>query len=182
MLQYLKNIIQLILSPTKGWEDISASLSSPDKLARDAYFPMLLVVALTEFIRIFYNDSVGFVTALELAIALFGSYFVSFYIARLIFEYYLKQLVIGDINTTKISIFTLYGLGMMLMIEAIENIIPTDLTLIKFLPLFVALILYKGSAYMSVKADYEIRFLCVTIATLIVVPMGIFWILKLLIE
>lgn len=182
MLQFLKNLIQLILSPTKGWEDVSASLSSPDKLVHDAFFPLLGFASLSEFVKLFYHGHGGFVTVLELAIALFGSYLVSFYVGRLLLEHYLKPLVSGEINTTKIGTFTLYALGLMILIEIIENVLPTDLTLVRFLPLFVALILYKGTAYMSVKQDHELRFLCIAVASLIVVPIGIFFILKLLIE
>lgn len=182
MLLYLKNLIQLILSPSKGWEDVSASLSSPDKLVRDAFFPLLGFASLTEFVRLFNNNNGGAVSVIELAIALFGCYLVSFYIGRLFLEHYLKPLVSGEINTTKISTFTLYALGLMILIEIIENILPTDLTLVKFLPLFVALILYKGTSYMAVKPDHELRFLCIAVASLIVVPIGLFCILKLLIE
>lgn len=181
MLQYLQNILQLILSPAKGWEDVSASLASPDKLAHDAYYPLLGFASMTEFIRLFYHNSGGIVTVIELAIALLGSYFVAYYVGRLIIEHYLKPLTSGEINPTTTGVFSLYGLGMMLMIEIIENILPTDLTLVKFLPLFVALILYKGTSYMSIKPDHELRFLCIAVIALIVAPIGIFSILKLLI-
>ena len=46
MKQYLKNILQLILSPTKGWEDISAAVENPDTVAAKGYYPLLAVEAL----------------------------------------------------------------------------------------------------------------------------------------
>lgn len=181
MLQYLKNLFQLILSPAKGWEDVSASVSSPESLVKDGFYPLLGIASLTEFVRLFYYGNGGFVTVLELAIALAGSYFISYYISRMLLEHYLKSHVGGDINPTKINIFSLYALGMLLIIEIIENVLPTDLTLVKFLPLFVALILYKGAAYMSVKQNHELRFLLISALSLIAVPICIFSLLQLLI-
>lgn len=181
MLQYLKNLLQLVLSPFRGWEDVSASLASPDSLLRDGYYPLLGVAALSEFVRLFYHGHGGFLTVLELAIALFGSFFVAFFLAKVILTHYLTPFIEGDPNPTKIATFSIYGLGLLLFIEIIENILPTHLTLVKFLPLFVALILYNGSAYLSVKEGTELRFLAVVVLGVVVVPLAIFYLLELVI-
>lgn len=182
MLRYLKNLFQLVLAPTKGWEDVSASLESQERLMRDAFFPLLGVAAASEFIRLFYHNSGGFLTVFELAIALFGSFFVSFFVGRIILSNYLVNLVDGELNQTKLSTFIIYGLGLLLLIEIIENILPTELTLVKFLPLFVALILYRATAYLSVKSGSELRFLCVAALAVIVLPIVIFSLLELIIS
>lgn len=182
MLEFLKNLIQLILAPTKGWEDVSAAMTSPERLMRDAFFPLLGTAALSEFVRLFYHNNGGFLTVFELAIALFGSYFVSFFICRIILSKYLSNIVEGEVNPIKLSTFIVYGLGLLLIIEIIENVLPTELTLVKFLPLFVALILYRATAYMAVKAGSELKFLLVTALAVIVVPTAIFSLLELIIS
>lgn len=181
MVQYLKNLIQLVLSPQKGWEDVSASLADPDRLFRDAFMPLLVVAALSEFVRLFYYNNGGFLTVFELAIALFGSFFVSFFIARIIMMRYVGHFIDGEINPVKITTFILYGLGLLLFIEILENVLPTDLTLVKFLPLFVALILYKSTVYLSVKGGGELRFLCIASLAVIVLPIAVFSLLSLII-
>ncbi len=181
MVRYLQNILQLMLSPVRGWEDVSASMDDPEKLMRDAYYPLLAFAALTEFVRLFYHNSGGVLTVIELAVALFGSFFVSFFIARTILMQYVSVFIDGEVNSHKISTFIIYGLGLLLIIEIIENILPTDLTLVKFLPLFVALILYRAAAYLSVKQGAELRFLCLAALSVIVVPIAIFYFLELII-
>ena len=148
-MQYLKNLFQLILSPAKGWEDVSASVSSSESLVKDGFYPLLGIASLTEFVRLFYYGNGGFVTVLELAIALAGSYFISYYISRMLLEHYLKSHVGGDINPTKINIFSLYALGMLLIIEIIENVMPTDLN--PLLPGFVCDGLHTGLAVFARK-------------------------------
>lgn len=181
MVQYLKNLLQLVLLPFRGWEDVSATLSDPERLLRDGYYPLLGIAAITEFVRLFYHGHGGFLTVLELAIALFGSFFVAFFIARIILNHYLEPFIDGEINQTKVATFIIYGLGLLLFIEILENLLPTDLTLVKFLPLFVALILYNGSTYLSVKQGSELRFLAIVTLGVIVVPLAIFYLLELII-
>lgn len=181
MLRYLKNIFQLMLSPTKGWEDISADMTDVDELSRRGYYILIAIASLSELVRPFYERNLSWVVAVESAVALAGSYFVAVFIGRQILETYLKPLVDGDINTTRINIFAIYTLGLLLIIEIIDNLLPTELTLVKFLPLFVALIIYKATLYMAVKPDHELRFLCISVAALIVVPIGLFAILQMII-
>lgn len=173
MKQYLQNIIQLILSPTKGWEDISAAVEDPDTVAAKGYYPLLGIAALTEFFRLFYDRNLGFVSAVMLAVALFGTFFISYYVCRLVLESLLKNIVTGEPNASRVSLFILYTLSLSLIIEMIENCVPTSLTPIKFLPLFVALIIYRASAYMAVKPDYELKFLIIGVGMLIVMPIMI---------
>ncbi len=181
MLLFLKNIVQLVLSPSKGWEDISASLEQPDILLKRGYYPLLILASLSEFIRLIYHEEIGVITLFEHAIALFGSYFISYFIGRLILEHYLKPMIDGEVNHTKTGIFTIYGLGLLVLIEIIANFIPTDLTIIRFLPVFVALILYRSNRYLTIKQECELRFLCLLITSIIVVPLSFFCILKLII-
>lgn len=181
MAQYLKNLLQLVLLPFRGWEDVSASMSDPELLLRKGYYPLLGFAALTEFVRMFYHGHGGFLTVLELAIALFGSFFVAFFLAKVILNHYLTPYIDGEVNQTKVATFIIYGLGLLLMIEIIDNLLPTSLTLIKFLPLFVALILYNGSGYLSVKQGCELRFLLVVTLGVIAVPLAIFYLLELII-
>lgn len=181
MVHYLKNLIQLVLSSSKGWEDVSASLDSPDRLMREGFMPLLTVASLSEFIRLFYSYNGSFMTVFELAIALFGSFFVAFFLARIILSYYVADFIDGDVNQTKLNTFIIYGFGLLLIIEILENILPTSLTLVKFLPLFVALILYRANVYLSVKSGMELRFLIIAALVVIVLPIAIFSVLELII-
>lgn len=181
MIRYLKIIAQLVLSPAKGWEDVSASMTDPETLLRKLYFPLLFVASLTEFVRLFYHNSGGFLTVLELAIAMFGSFFISFFIARIILSNYSAPFVTGEANNVRIATFVVYGQALLLMIEIIDNLLPTKLTLVKFLPLFVALILYRGNTYMGVNPNAEFRFFCIAVVAVIVVPIALFSLLELII-
>lgn len=181
MLTFLKNLLQLTLSPSKGWEDVSASLDNPQDLLNRAFLPLLGVASLSEFVRLFYPFNSGVLIAFELAIASFASFCVSFFIVGALLPHYMEPLVDGELNKVKLEVFSIYSLSLLVVIQLVENILPTDLTLVRFLPLFVALIIYRATGYLSVRRDCELRFLLVAAMALIVMPLSIFFLLSLII-
>ena len=179
---YLRNLAQLVLSSGKGWEDISASGGFSGSGPATPYCRLVAVAALTELVRPLYNGGAGVVMAVEKATAFFGTYYIAFFIARALLGRYAAAFAGTDVGTVRLSTFTVYGLGLMAVIGMIENLLPADLTLLRFLPLFVALVLYRGTAYMSVTEGNEFRFLCLAVIAVIVVPLVLFSVLSLIIQ
>ena len=176
---YLKNLVQLVLSPGKGWEDVSASHADDRGELLASFYRLLAVCSLSEFVQVLYGKT-DILTAVGLTLAMFGSYFISYFAARAVIDHYMERF--GEASPARISGFVIYWLGLLVIIELIENLLPTDLTLVKFLPLFVGLILYRGSVYMSVRQGSEFGFLCLSAVAVIVVPIVLYSILSLIIS
>ena len=51
MKDYLKCLLQLILSPRNGWEDIEKGDVSPSRLAVDGFLPLIAITAVSVFVR-----------------------------------------------------------------------------------------------------------------------------------
>ena len=54
MLEYLKYLVQLLLSPARGWEDISAKSPDPEEMTRKGLYPLIGIAAVSEFCAFFY--------------------------------------------------------------------------------------------------------------------------------
>ncbi|MDE6130484.1 MAG: hypothetical protein K2F74_02725, partial [Muribaculaceae bacterium] len=134
MLQFLKHILQLILSPAKGWEDVSQASVAPAELCARGFYPLLGIAALSNFLRIFYGNGISLVTAIERAVVDFGAYFSAYFLGALVLEQLLPSIVSGEPNRKKIETCSLYAVSMIAIIRIIENCIPTELTLIRLLP------------------------------------------------
>ncbi len=50
MKDYLKCLLQLILSPRNGWEDIEKGDVSPSRLAVDGFLPLIAITAVSVFV------------------------------------------------------------------------------------------------------------------------------------
>ena len=181
MLHFLKNLFQLILSPAKGWEDVSADGRKPSVICRDGLYPLLGIYALSGFVQMFYNHDLTLVKALEGVIIDFGTYFVSYFLGVLILGQLIGNIVSGEPNTRKIETVSAYAIGLLAMTGILEHCVPAGLTLLKLLPVFVALIIYKADRYLAVKPGDDIRYLAISVVALVIVPLFIHYILALII-
>ena len=177
MLLYLKYLIQIILSPSNGWEDVRTSNPSEGWMLRRGFLPLLIVSALSEFLGLCYNKGYTFDILLIKALIDFGSYYLALFIGRVIMEMYVSRLVVCDDRAEikkRGEIFLLLGLGEMLVMQIIFNIFQADITLLRFLPIYNVLIIYKAADFMRVSADKLMLFTLVASVAVVVVPLVIY--------
>lgn len=169
---FIKNMIQLILSPQRGWEDISESAVAPEVLCRRGFYPWLAVVGLSEFLRLFYDFSLSVLTLAEHAVAMAGALFASLYLGRLFLEAIFPRYISDKANPIKIYIFTIYLTGLIGLYHIISCAMPARLTLLHFLPLLSLLVIFRSARYMDVPEGNTVTFLCLSAVAVIVVPVG----------
>lgn len=177
---YFKYLFQLILSPSRGWEDISHDGVDPDELVRRGYYPLTGIMALTEFLRLLYDPGATVAGVLQRAIALFCAYFAALFLCRLMLDALLPKVTDGAPSERRTATLDVMCLGQMALIAIIGNCIPTGLTLIHFLPVYALLIFYKASRYMAVRRDSEMNYLVIGLLCVVVVPLGLYWLLSLI--
>ncbi len=183
MLSYLKYLFQLLLSPSNGWEDVRDSAPEPGVLLRRGFYPLLAVVAVAEFVGLLYNKGFTAEVLLIRAIIDLGAYFVSLYLARILLEMYIPPMMARlapEELRGRVLTLILLALGEMLIFRLICNLLQADVTIIKFLPLYVVLILYKGRDYVGVPADSTMNFTCLTSLAIVLIPLILHYLLSLI--
>jgi len=108
---FLKEIINIILNPTKAWETIDSE-NRPIKLVRDSLlFPLIILVSLSAIIGslIFINAKLSPVYSLFVGIKCFGLLYFTIYTIALIFREITYPLDLGrDFNTSfRILVYSL---------------------------------------------------------------------------
>lgn len=181
MLTFLKYLIQLILSPSSGWEDIEKDNPSADTLARKGLYPLLGVTALTELFAFIYQRHTSIVEVLVRMLADFGAYFVGIFIARLIFELYLGRICDDEPDRRRVAVLTVCGIGLMVLVQLLCNCLPWNLVLLKFLPVYVILVMYKSMAYAGVRKSEALRYVGLSAVAIVIVPLAIYYLLYLLV-
>ena len=182
MLDCLKYLIQLILAPGSGWEDLEKRNPDPEEMLRRGLYPLLGIAAITEFLAFFYQRHITLAEVLVRALADFGAYFISIFIAKLIFELYLGRLTSVQPDNRRVMLMTVCGMGLMVLIQILSNCLPWNLVLLKFLPVYVVLVLYKAVPYIGVNKDSELRFIGLSAAAIVAVPLAIYYLLYLIIQ
>lgn len=174
--QFFKYLIQLILSPSEGWADISDEKPNPGKLLHKGFLPLLAICFISVFVPYFTGLNPNLVELIIDAFSQAGIYFISIFIARLILVLYLPRL---DSQVSGDNIYTLVvcAAGLMVTVQIVTNLLPWNILFFKFMPLYVMLVLYKSTAYMQVPENNHINYLILTSAACVITPLLLYYLL-----
>ncbi len=182
MLNLLKYLTLLIISPAKGWEDIALARLDSNKLFGRGFLPMIFLCGLSAAIRFIYIPNVDVWESVIEGIVSVGAYFVTYFLAFFVFSSFASKYVEGDaVDTSHLSAFIIFNLSLLCLFEILRNVIPVENALINFLPVFDILIMWKGDRFMHVKDEYIGYVMLLFIATILIPPTAIEWIFKSLI-
>lgn len=176
MLSFLKYLFQLIISPARGWEDVSHAGTPYDELTSRGLYPLLGVAAISVFVSAFYNHDLTFIRLLQGAIIIFVKFFITYFIAVALFSLAAPKMSDGELNEKKGHTFIIYNIGLLALYNIIENILPIQLSFVQFLPLYSAIIIWKGARYLAIREDSMLQFTLFGIFSIIVPPYLISWI------
>lgn len=170
MTTFLKNILQLMLSPASGWHDIAQDGANPRRLATRCMVPLFAVAALTTFVQLRYAPHLTAAGAVVTAASIFVSLFATYAMGMTLFASMLPQFV--DIKPDGDSYHTVlvYGLSMLALSETLCNLLPFDMGLPYLLPLAVGLIVWKSGEYLGVSRDKDLAFIAFALITIILPP------------
>ena len=159
MLLYIKQLFQLLLEPTYGWEDISEANRPADVIQKSGFFPWIGVTAASCFLQLFYDNELTFLRAVQTAIAIAGAMFISLFVSRLLLDILLPKYVDPKISSSKISVFNLHMVGLLGVYLVFANLMPATLTFLYILPFLSFLVIFKSITFMGVKEENAISFL-----------------------
>lgn len=170
---YIKLLIQLLLSPARGWEDVSEASIPADTLQSKGYYPLMAVTALSEFLPMLYSHSIGFINALLSAIVVVGVLCASLYMAKLFMDLTLPRFTGVSLNVNKVNTFVVCMLGLNCIFYIFNNAMPASMTFLRLLPLLSVIIIFKATAYMGVPEDYQLNFTGLGIVAVIMFPLAL---------
>ena len=163
-------MLQLILSPLRGWEDVEADGFDSHTLLRRGLIPFLAFTAVTVWAGMLYYHEGSPVAFLEQMSVCFIKYFATYYLAMFFFTLYIPTCIDSQLSLEKCSTFINYGVGLLALINIIENLTPPVLALIYILPIYVIFIMWRGLHYMNVSFNGVVKFILLIIFTIVVPP------------
>ncbi|MCM1451920.1 MAG: hypothetical protein NC102_06655 [Clostridium sp.] len=158
MVLFFRNMIQLMLSPSRGWEDVAASGQDASTLLRQGVIPSFLLAAGSIFAQLLFHLRLDTVDLFVGAFVIFVSYFVTLALAYRAFYARLKKWNTRT-DQGRCRIVADYALGLMALTTMICNFMPITLGLGYLLPLAITLVVWKAMPYLSVAEDREYDFL-----------------------
>ena len=71
-------------------------------------------------------------------------------------------------DENRIAVFLCYSVSMMACIAVIGNFLPMELTLVQFLPIYVAVVMAQGRIFLSVDPESMGKYVGLTVGSVIV--------------
>ncbi len=167
MLHFLKNLLQLILSPEHGWEEISFDGKEPDKLASEGMYPLFAIMGATSFVQGFYEPTFDVGQQLQSAMVKFVALLVAYFAGMALMEIFVGKMSTKDVSIKNTKTVALYIISLLAVIQIVENFVPVDFTVIKVLPLFLIIVVYHSMSYLSIDTSRAAHYVLATMAALI---------------
>lgn len=169
MLHFLRLILQLAMSPSRGWEDVAAAAENSRHSLLHGLLPLAAIAALTVYFDAFFSLRPNFASLTVLAVVEFLKYSVSYFIASSIITAILPRLTAdGLVNREYVGLFCSYNLGIMAIIGILENLMPAELTLLEFLPIYDVVVICMGRKFLDVEASNTFKFTALGVMSIIV--------------
>lgn len=185
MLQFLRYLSQLIISPAHGWEDIAARNEAPADIARNGFYPLLGFAACSVFVKLFFGGTKlhPLPGLIEEAIVTFVMFFASYFFASFCWMTFAGHFSARSEGTEKKqNTFIMYNLSLSALICIIGNCIPLSLSLVQFLPLFILVVIWAGHIYVCVKPQSLLIFILFSALTIVLPPYLIYFIFMILLH
>lgn len=166
---FLKNILQLSLSPSNGWKDIESQGVPVDTLTSRGLYPLMAIMLLSVFIQPLYGfESFDLVNLLQIALIQFIALYIALYSGKNLIQHYLPEYnETGESDPMAASTVAVYGTALMTVIQIVENLLPFELTVIKLLPVLAAICLWKSDRYLDINKSKEFPFMIIILTSLI---------------
>lgn len=163
-------MLQLVLSPRRGWEDVAIDNIHYAKLLTGGYVPLIFLTSLTCLPELWYNVGMTPAIVIERMIACFVKYLVAYYFATLCFSLYIPSFTGGEMSINKNNTFIMYSLGILAVMNMVTNLLPMVPDMLYLLPVYVYFVMWRGLNYMEVKFNGVLKFmilnlLCVLLPT-----------------
>lgn len=180
MLKFLGCLMQLIISPGKGWVDVAAVGEQPQQLASSGFYPLLGITACSAFVPRLYDKNLTLPVLIESAVVTFISYFIAYFLASALLSATIDRISTNNPGEKKINTFILYNLAILALITLLRNCLPMELSLVQFMPVFVLIVMWAGRQYLNINENSTPTFILLCALFILIPPYVIDYIFRLL--
>lgn len=166
MWRFYKNIIQLIISPDNGWEDIKQT-SRPERALLGMIW-MIIVVAVSPLLHYVYSSDASWFTVVKESIMIVISMGLTYFIAGMIMNNWIPRFNGGVEINEKVTIFDSYMTSLLSLQILITNILPLSFAILTLWPVYVAIIMWRGMTFMDLEPRSTGKYIAIVIISLIV--------------
>ncbi len=170
LLRFLRQILQLVLRPANGWEDIAADLGAEpgeaERVYRADFLPLISICSASSLVRILYGAD--FLGAFSQGLVMFVALFLSYYIACWVLASWMPGIAgRGSDDSRRYQLMVMYTLAIIALVGLLVNVVKVRMAILSFLPLYTVFVLWKGCRFAGVPQPKEGLFMLLSTACIL---------------
>ena len=174
----IENIFTVIVKPGLGWYKVNKSSIATQQLMSKAFYPLLVVLSLSEFVPMFYDSTLKLSSTVMLAISAGVSYFAALHLTSWVIEGCYPDLNPTNEVNSRINDFICYNLIFLVILNILRNLLPTGFAPLYFLVLYMPYMAYCGAEFVGLEPKQTGKFVLLASTMMIFTPFVIYTLLK----
>ena len=152
MLNYLKLMLQLVLAPSKGWDDVAAAAPDPQRELVFGLVPVCALAGISVAASVYWMHDVAFSSLIIRGVVCFAVYILTYFIAQALLTALLPRITEdGLVDRERVAVFAQLCVGLMAVFGMVENLLPSEVApIVQFLPLLVVVVMYRARDFLDV--------------------------------
>lgn len=168
-------LFSVMFNPVEGWKKIRRVRKSAEKLQSGCFYPLLALLALSNFTDYIYSVNVNLSTIVTKAAVAFVSYFFGYYCILFLENIFFSKPISENFDKDYGKSYIIIGLSTLSLFAILINILPMLWPILIFLPLWTLYLLYKGSKYFKLPESQALKFIVLTCLFVVGMPILIDW-------
>lgn len=171
-------MLEILFNPVVGWKSLRRAKITAETMQSECFYPLLAILAVSEFAQLFYSSSVTLSEVLIDAVVSFVSFFAGYYCIMLALELFLPKEAKVRFNTEFGKVFVLTALSTLCLFFIAIELLPILWSLLIFLPLWTVYVICRGVRFFIFPENCKLRCTIILCLLTIGVPTLIDWALK----
>lgn len=168
-------LMRILFEPVEGWKRLRRSKVSVDAIQSRCFYPILAILAISEFADFFYSVNVSLAQVITGAVISFVAFFFGYFCVQMMVMWILPSRMGERYDSLYGKQYTLMALSSLALFSIFIKLFPMIWPILIFLPLWTLYLMYKGVKFFHFEAKEEMRFYLTTAVCVIAVPMIIDW-------
>lgn len=171
---YLRYLLQLVLAPGNGWEDIALSGQQGRTVLVRGLIPLALVYAITAAVPTLYHTGMEPMAVVQTAVLEFAVIFAGYYIGLLALTMAAPTLCIppaddlqAEDSDNRLRLVCSYTLGLVTLTGILVNCLPGRFAVLGYIPVYIAIIVWRAEEFAGIRSGSSFMFALLCIAVLI---------------
>ena len=168
-------LFHIMFNPVEGWKALRRCNCSVEDLQRNCFYPLLAILALSQFADYFYSVNADLSSLVSQAVVAFVAFFFGYFCIKMVLSWVLPKEVSQKFDNKFGCQYLIIALSTLALFSIITELLPMLWPVLIFLPIWTFYIMFKGIRFFKFAQNYEMKFFVWASVAVVGIPYAIDW-------